>query len=262
MNGLTEGQGLSGSLFRRREFLALGSAGILSLCFGDLAWAQSVAGAAAVARPLAIGYLEGSGQIPELRHLAAWIRQPQIRAGASWDDGEAMRIVPAAQLPLGDTNLMGRSLRVTIHGLYPPAALMRKRRAELPLAIDLDVLFPSPDPALHPGPLPFYAWSFRRRPGWNPSPPVSFTYPLDWQALPEIGVRVVKSGGAPPVSLRTRFTFDDEMGMPKLQRGLYLLGTVPEVWRSPASIAALARTAPVELVSVLVSIDSVEEKAD
>lgn len=262
MNGATEGRGPSGSLFRRREFLTLGSAGLLSLCFGDFAWAQSVAGEAAGVRPLPVGYLEGSGEIPDLRHLAAWIRQPQIRTGASWDDGEAIRIVPATQLPLGDTNLIGRPLRVTIHGLYPPSALVRKRRAELPLAIDLDVLFPSPDPALHPAPLRFYAWSFRRRPGWNPSPPVSFTYPLDWHALPEIAVRVVQPGGAQPVGLRTRFTFDDEAGMPKLQRGIYLLGTVPEVWRSAASVAALARTAPVELVSLLVSIDSAEEQTD
>lgn len=247
---------------RRRDFLVLGSTLALSPWFSDLALAQALLTDAAVARPLPVAFLEGSREVPDLRDLAVWMRKPRIAHGASWESGEAIRVVPADQLPLGDTDLIGRPLRVTIHGLYPPSALVRKRRAELPLAIDLDVLFPSPDPALHPAPLRFFAWSFRRRPGWNPSPPVSFTYPLDWNALPEIAVRVVQPGGAPPVSLRARFTFDDEPGMPKLQRGLYLLGTAPDVWRSSASVAALARTAPVELVSVLVSIDSAEETTE
>ena len=81
----------------------------------------------------------------------------------------ALRIVPAAELFQGDTELVGRHLRWRIDGLYPPAALERKRRKELPVAIDIDVLFPAPDPAVSQEPVRFQAWSFRRRPGWNPS---------------------------------------------------------------------------------------------
>lgn len=246
-----------GSGLRRRDFLVLGSTLALSPLFSDLALAQSLVTAEGAVRPLPVGFLEGSGEIPNLQHFSSWIQQPRLAAGASWDDGEPLRIVPAAELFQGDTELIGRPLRLAIRGLYPPAALVRQRRRELPLQIDLDVLFPSPDPAF-PEPLRFHAWSLRRRPGWNPSPPIKFTYPLDWEALPEIEIRVVPAGGLPPVRMRTRFTFDDEAGRPRLQRGLYLLGTAPDVWRSSVSVQALARTAPLELVSVLMSIESAE----
>jgi hypothetical protein len=55
---------------------------------------------------------------------------------------------------------------------------------------------------------------------------------------------------------------DDEPGLPRLQHGLYLLGTEPDVWRSSVPLAGLARTAPLELVSVLMSIESVEVPAE
>lgn len=250
--------GQEGSRLRRRDFLVLGSTLALSPWFSDLAFAQSLITAEPGIRPLPVAFLEGSKQVPDLRHLSGWIRHPGIASGASWEDGEVLRVVPAAQLFQGDTELIGRPLRLSIQGLYPPAALARKHRRELPLAIDLDVLFPAPEPAISTEPLRFHAWSFRRRPGWNPSPPIKFTYPLDWQALPEVELRIVPAGGLAPVTLRTRFTFDDEPGLPRLQRGLYLLGTTPEVWRSPVSLPALVRTAPVELVSVLMSVDSAE----
>jgi len=249
--------GREASKLRRRDFLVLGSTLALSPLFSDLALAQSLVTAEGAVRPLPVGFLEGSREIPDLRHLSSWIQQPRLAAGASWNDGEPLRIVPAAELFQGDTELIGRPLRLAIRGLYPPAALVRQRRRELPVQIDLDVLFPSPDPAF-PEPLRFHAWSFRRRPGWNPSPPIKFTFPLDWEALPELEIRVVPAGGLAPVRMRTRFTFDDETGRPRLQRGLYLLATAPDVWRSSVSVQALARTAPLELVSVLMSIEPVE----
>jgi hypothetical protein len=246
---------------RRRDFLAFGSTLALTPWFSDLAFAQSLLTNPAI-RPLPVSFLEGSGGVPDLRNLGAWMRQPRIARGASWEDGEALRVVPAAELFQGDTELIGRPLRLRIDGLYPPAALVRQRRKELPVAIDLDVLFPSPDPAISLEPIRFQAWSFRRRPGWNPSPPIRFTFPLDWQALPEIEMRIVPAGGLPPISLRTRFTFDDEPGLPRLQRGLYLLGTAPDGLRSPVSLQAIARAAPVELVSVMMSIEPVEMPAE
>lgn len=246
------------SKLRRRDFLVLSSTLALTPWFSDLALAQSLLIGDAAVRPMPVSFLEGSREVPDLRDFAVWMRQPRIAHGASWEDGEAVRVVPAAELFQGDTELVGRPLRLRIDGLYPPAALDRKRRKELPVAIDLDVLFPAPEPAVSLEPVRFHAWSFRRRPGWNPSPPVSFTFPLDWQALPEIELRVVPAGGLPPVTLRSRFTFDDEPGLPRLQRGLYLLGTAPDSLRSPLSLQALVRAAPVELVSVMMSIEPVE----
>ena len=243
---------------RRRDVLVLGSTLALTPWFSDLALAESFLTDDSMVRPLSAGFLEGSREVPDLRDLALWMRQPVIARGARWENGEAIRVVPAAELFQGDTELVGRPLRLRIDGLYPPAALERKRWKELPLAIDVDVLFPPPEPAISLEPVRFQAWSFRRRPGWNPSPPIRFTYPLDWQVLPEIAMRVVPAGGLPPISLRTRFTLDDEPGLPRLQRGLYLLGTAPDVWRSSVALAGFARTAPLELVSILMSIEPVE----
>jgi hypothetical protein len=247
---------------RRRDFLILGSTLALTPWFSDLALAQALLTDTAAVRPLSVGFLEGSREVSDLRDLSIWLRQPVIAKGAQWEDGEVLRIVPAAELFQGDTELVGRPLRLRIDGLYPPAALVRQRWKELPLAIDIDVLFPPPDPAVSQEPVRFSAWSFRRRPGWNPSPPVRFTFPLDWQALPEIEMRVVPAGGLPPVTLRTRFTLDGEPGRPRLQRGLYLLGTAPGGWRSPVPLQGLARTAPLELVSVMMSIEPAEVPAE
>lgn len=250
--------GQEGSGLRRRDFLVLGSTLALAPWLSDAALAQSLLIGDAAARPLPVGFLEGSREASDLRHLSGWIRQPGIASGASWEDGETLRVVPAAQLFQGDTELIGRPLRLSIRGLYPPAALAWKRRKDFPLAIDLDVLFPAPEPAISTEPVRFHAWSFRRQPGWNPSPPIKFTFPLGWQELPEVELRIVPANGRLPVTLRTRFTLDDEPEVPRLQRGLYLLGTAPDVWRSQVSLPALARTAPLELVSVLMSVESAE----
>lgn len=235
----------------RREFLALGSAGVLSLCFGGAAEAQAIVVETAT-QLMPVGYLEGSGEAPRLRKLPLRIRQP--RAAAQAGDAMEYTIVPAASLPMGDTQLIGQPLRLTIHGLYPPGGLLPKYRGELPLAIDLDVLFPSPDPAF-PDPIRFFAWSFRRQLGWNPSPPVSFAFPLDWNAMPELVMRVVPANGGPVRTFRTRFTFDQESGRPRLLRGTYALGTSPNAWRSAVALQDLGPGTPASLVSVLVSME-------
>jgi hypothetical protein len=239
----------------RREFLALGSAGVLSLCFGGAAEAQAIAVETAT-QIMPVGYLDGSGEAPELRRLPLRIRQPRptVQAG----DATEYRVVPAAQLPMGDTQLIGQPLRLTIHGLYPPGGLLPKKWNQLPFAIDLDVLFPSPDPAF-PEPIRFFAWSFRRYPAWSPSPPVSFVFPLDWDALPELSMRVVPADGGPARTFRTRFTFDQESGRPRLLRGTYALGTSPNAWRSAVALQDLGPGTPASLVSVLVSMESEAE---
>ena len=246
MNSFSEG-------VRRRDFLVLGSAGLAALCFGGAAQAQSLVVAEA-ARPMPIGFLAGSEEASSLRKLPMRIRRPRMAAEVGSAVSEYV-VVPAESLPLGDTNLIGGPLRLTIHGLYPPGGISPNRWAELPLSIDLDVLFPSPDP-MFPEPIRFFAWSFRRQPGWNPSPPVSFVFPLDWNALPELEMRVVPAGGGPARTFRTRFTFDDEAGQPRLIRGAYALGTSPKAWRSNVALRSLGPDTPASFVSVLLSMES------
>ncbi|HEX9943913.1 MAG TPA: hypothetical protein VGG03_18015 [Thermoanaerobaculia bacterium] len=239
-------------LLHRREFLALGSAGLLAPLFGDLAWAEPLA-LEAVVRPMSVGYIAGSETFRNLRRLPRKIRRPGLK-GEGDEIEPSPVVVPAARLFQGDTSFPGRPLRIRIDGLYPPLALELKRRRELPLAADLDVFFPSPDPAIE-SPVLFMAWSFRRRPGWNPSPPVSFRFPLDWQALPQFVLRVQQAAEAPPVVLRTKFTLDNESGRPRLRRGVYLLGLAPGAWDGEVKLAEVGRRAPSELFSVLVSMN-------
>jgi hypothetical protein len=242
---------LSRPLLRRRDFLGLGAAGLLVPLVGDLAWAQ---GPDALVRPLSTGYIEESEVFRDLRRLPRKVRRPLSASEAA----EASPVVvPAVSLFQGDTSLPGRPLRIRIDGLYPPQAAEPKLWKKLPLAMDLEVLFPSPDPAF-PQPLRFFAWSFRRRPGWNPSPPITFRFPLDWQALPQLVLRVRTANGEQRV-LRTKFTLDAEPGRPRLRRGVYLLAAEPGVWDRPMNLADIAKWAPAELASVLVSMDPEEE---
>lgn len=238
----------------RRQFLALGSAGLLAPFFNDLAWAEPLA-REAVVRPMSIGYIEESETFRSLRRLPRKVRRPL----AAEETEASPVIVPAASLFQGDTNLPGRPLRIHIHGLYPSATLKLDRPQDLPAAVDLEVLFPSPDPAF-PQPLRFFAWSLRKKPAWSPSPPVSFRYPLEWEAMPQFVLRVRTADGESLV-LRTKFTVDAESGRPRLRRGAYLLGFNVGTWdRGGAKVADLARRIPAEMISLLVSMDPEKEE--
>lgn len=239
---------------RRRDVVAFGSLALLSPWVGGVARAEEAlfGAAAAGVRLASLGYIQETEALGSLRKLPRAVRNP---AAARLADG-AGTVVPAHTLPLGDTELIGRPLRLTVHGLYPGGALRGAARRQLPLAVDLDVLFPAPEPAVSEAPVPYYAWSFRRRPGWNPSPPVSFVFPVDWSAFPELAVRVIPSNGGAPVVMRVRFTLDDEVGLPRLRRGVYLVGLVPDAWRNGMDLAELAATAPASRLSLLLSIDS------
>lgn len=242
----------SSLLYRRRDFLVLSSVGLLMPVVGDLAWAETLA--SPVERPMPVGYIAESETFRSLRRLPRKVRRPLAAAGQDKGFEASPAVIPAASLYQGDTNLPGRPLRIHIHGLYPETTLKLDRPEELPQAVDLDVLFPSPDPA-STQPLPFHAWSFRRHPAWSPSPPVSFRFPLEWDALPELVLRIRTAEGLPLV-MRTKFTVDAESGRPRLRRGAYLLGFNPGAWdRSDVKVSDLARRTPAERVSILVSMD-------
>ena len=238
-------------LLRRREFLAFGSALAISSWIPE--WAA--AAPAAVTRPMSVGFVEGmENQAFDVKRLPGRILFPGSPKNQA-DGGGGLRIVPADRLWMGDTSLMGKPLRMRIHGLYPPVAKLVERRRQLPAAVDLEVLFPSEDP-LFPEPLRFQAWSFRQQHGWSPSPPVSFRFPLDWQVLPELVLTVRPADGRPATTFTTRFTLDDEPGRPRLQRGIYLLGLSADAWKSSRSLPELGRAASASTFSVLIGIES------
>jgi hypothetical protein len=246
---------ISPTLLRRRDFLTLGSAGLLAPLFGNLAWAEPLAAAAersVQTVPMSVGYIDGSEEYRSFKRLPRKIRRPLLLKEE--DEAEASPvIVPAESLFQADTSLPGRPLHIHVHGLYPPVALETERRREVPLAVDLEAVFPSPDPAF-PTPLRFYAWGLRQKYGWDPSPPTSFRFPLEWQVLPQLILRVWRADGTHHV-MRTRFTLDNEPGRPKLRRGVYLLGLTPGAWSRAARVSDYARIAPAEMFSLMVSMD-------
>ncbi len=246
-------------LLRRRDFLTLSSVGVAGLWLGGLGRAEAAVAAAPVvlpARPMSLGYLEGSDQLPNVIYLPRSVLLPSTapRAGSP-ANGILNEVTAADGLPGGDTELVGKPFRMKVHGLYPPGALTTSRLPLMPLAIDLDVLFPPPDPVF-PKPARFAAWSFRRSLGWDPSPPTKFTFPLDWQVMPQIEMRVTSADGGRVSVLTTQFTLDQEKGRPRLRRGLYLLGLSPGVFETDLALADLARVAPVKLMSVLISFET------
>jgi hypothetical protein len=242
--------------FRRRDLLAFGSAGLLAPLFGNLAWAEPLTTQAATAPrplPMSLGYIDGSEGYRSFKRLPRKVRRPT--APSEEDEASASPvIVPAESLFQSDTSMPGLPLRVHVHGLYPPVALEARRHRDVPPAIDLEAIFPSPDPAF-PAPLRFFVWSLRQTPGWDPSPPTSFRFPLDWQVLPQLTLRVRGEDGVTRV-LTTTFTVDNEPGKPRLRRGTYVLGLKPGVWSREVKVSDLASRVAAGMFSVLVSFES------
>lgn len=233
----------------RREFLAYSSVGVLAASLPRLALSQE-----RKAAPLSVGYIDGSEDLRSLKRLPRSVRRPGLEADAQ----SGLRVVPADSLWAGDGDLYGRPLRIAIRGLYPPVAIEGAQRELLPLIANLDVIFPSFDP-IEKRPNRFAAWSFRRSGGWNPSPPLRFGFEHAEESPLEVAIAVQDAVGG-VANLATRFTIDSEPGMPRLRRGLYLLGLSPGTWTSGVNLASIAKPrAAVRYASILMAIELAPE---
>lgn len=245
---------LSHLVLRRRDFLAWGAAGALAPWLGGIAQAAPAALTAPAVEPMSVGFLEGSDQLSLHYDHMKWSIPKKMSAA----EPNSLPVLPAVGLTLGDQQLAGGDVKFTVHGLYPADPADCKGVE----AIDLDVLFPAPDPAL-PVPARFQAWSFRRHPGPNPSPPVSFRVPLGLDGRLDLAMRTVYQGkGLSPMTQRrfqTSFTADWQAGRPKLQRGIYLLGVRPGIWDAALDLpGGKQRSRAADLCSVVVSVEPVE----
>jgi hypothetical protein len=227
-------------LLRRREFMYLTSVVAMAPGFSGIASAAESLSAAAAAgpRPMSVGFVEGSetwGEIAKSRSLA----------------GE--RVVPAKELLLGDQQLALEQLRVTVHGVYPKALA---DKGMVP-ASAFTVFFPNPDETLLDGPLPFHAWEYQKRPAPSPAARVSFELPSGTYGDVDFALDVIETQRGRTVKQRylTRFTVDSTDGMPKLQRGVYLLGFAATTWESSATLPAAGKKLQPELASLVVSFD-------
>lgn len=226
-------------LLRRREFMYLTSVVALAPGFSGIASAaERLAAAATGPRVMSVGFVEGSetwGEIAKSRSLA----------------GE--RVVPAKELLLGDQQLALEQLRVTVHGVYPKALA---DKGMVP-ASAFTVFFPNPDETLLDGPVPFHAWEYQKKPAPSPAARLSFELPSGTYGDVDFALDVSEIQRGKTVKQRylTRFTVDATDGMPKLQRGVYLLGFAAATWASAATLPAPGKKLQPELASLVVSFD-------
>lgn len=242
---------------RRREFLLFGAAGAFGLWAEPLISASEPVPAVAPTvldlppAPLSVGFVEGSEFMPDVKGHA-W---SALRSGlhpAEMEPRSRVRVVPAREVPIGDQMLASTTIEVKIHGLYPRTPIGRFDAA------DLDVYFPSPDPA-SPDPIPFHAWSFRRRPAPSASPPVRFVLPLEIDGGLELALTVTALRPRGPAERRTyftRFTVDWQEDRPKLQRGMYLLGLSP-AWEAERTLPGPGERFQMDLLSIAIGIEPV-----
>jgi hypothetical protein len=102
----------------------------------------------------------------------------------------------------------------------------------------------------------------------SPSPPVRFDLPLGPDGGLDLRLRVSpgtglvgggRLGGPAPAPttwrFATRFTVDWAAGMPRLCRGVYLLGLAPDTWRRPVRLPAPGQPERPDLCSVVLSVE-------
>jgi hypothetical protein len=269
MSSRNDSRRAPGASIRRRDLLVWGSVAALAPALPRLAHAQAAtaSGTEQPWRSMSVGFVAGSDTWPSFKAVTAGTlargRRPEPGAAP-----QPIDVLSAAEMPLGNQQLVHESVRVGVHGLYPIPNPTRVAR------VDLTVLFPSPEPGVL-GPLPFYAWSYRNKPAPSPSPPLKFVLPVGGDGSLQLLLDVVPGDerqlmtrratlGLPPDGPGGRFaadfTVDWYEGRPKLQRGVYLLGLAGNTWAASRTlpIHQPRATRPLELLSLIVSIDAIE----
>ena len=238
----------------RRSFLGLTAAGLAAATWPSVAFGQQLRGDV----PLSLGYLAGSDDLTDLRR-AVW-RRKSPQPGQPAPTVPMPEVVPATSLILGDQQLAGESVRVRIAGMYPRPPRMRDG---LLSHADLTVDFTGLDPS-DPEPRPFFPWSLNLGPAGRStvSPPIRFAVPLGvdgglrmfLRVTPARGLGLKADGG---YTAATEFTVDAQPGLPRLQRGHYLLGILPGVWDRPRRLPAIDAKEAIELTSLVISVDPI-----
>jgi len=174
-------------------------------------------------------------------------------------------------------------VRVAVLGLYPEVDDVPGVTFDMVLTVH----FFTGDPFLPVA--PFHAWGWRDDPAPSSGSPIRFTVPVERDAGLRFTLDVIQverpvgrralghGGGVRPGGAgraagaasaavgrstwrqETVLSVGAEPGVPKLQRGVYLLGLSPNLWAQPADLPAGAF--PDELPpSLVVAVEAVEEK--
>lgn len=243
----------------RRELLVLGSSAVIAPLLDAGPLARMAAALTDAARPLSVGYLEDSDRLERL-DLLPW----GTGAPGGWGT------VPAAALPIGDLDLIGESVFVRVHGLFPALPIGEKENTDSAV---LAVRFRQQDDPLAPEMQEFFAWHVRRHPFGQGQGVVART-PLGLSGELEVavehyprgtGARVLQGRGSYRVDeglagqrYTTTFTADPIDGLPKIQRGIYFLGINTAIWDRSVKLPGSRRLREMaaQLRSVVISIEA------
>jgi hypothetical protein len=237
-----------GNSMGRRDFLVLGSTGIMAPAF--LGWSPLSRTSASEADPavarLSVGYWRGSDAHPDLSDTLSLAAGDETLWGS---DPLRPDVLPAEELPRGDDELLRAGVRVTIHGMVGNQGTW--------LGPDLEAL----SVTLHFRPvdggetrtLPFSAWHYQRSPVPMRSASVSNVVPLDreWglrlsvdrndgengplgRTLDALLLSSAAEATPGPASEEVRFTVGREPGRPRLRRGVYFLASMGRSQAGPA----------------------------
>lgn len=235
----------------RRELLAWSSAAAVgSLATPALVSAALSETAATAVEPMSIGYLLGSDLLSSYTGIS-WERAGRLEDGM-------LEVVPAVSIEAEEREY--RKARVRVAGLYPhPEALGS-------LGLAMTVLMPTDG-----GTAPFYPWEVRAGTVRQVSPPIGFDVPLladgGLELLLAVSDPSLKSGRGKTrlPSLRTygaRFTSRGEKGVPRLRRGLYLLGTQWGMWEAPTELPPAGKPPRLDRVSVVLAVEPILDPFD
>jgi hypothetical protein len=267
----------------RRRFLQTASLAALASALPRFAWASE---GAVAGPPLSVGYVLGSEDAADVLRppwLNAWRAESLLRAAGESYFGESqpwLQVVPAEDL-FGDPRLAVVPVRLAVLGLYPELDDVPGATFDMVL----DVHFATGDPFLPEA--TFHAWGWRDDPAVTAGAATRFTVPVerDGGLRLSLDVRQVETGlrrmvprgggvrqGAATAASRVAAPAAARLGwrqqtvlsvgldptLPKLQRGVYLLGLEAGMWAQGGELPAGAF--PGELPpSLVVAIDAVEE---
>lgn len=236
----------------RREVLAWSSAAAVGwLATPALVSAALSETAASAVEPMSVGYVLGSDRLSSF-------------TGISWqnagrpEDG-MLEVVPAVVVEAEEREYA--LARVRVAGLYPhPEALGS-------LGLALTVLMPADG-----GTAPFYPWGVRSGTVRQVSPPIGFDVPLladgGLELLLEVkdaSPRLARATRPRVGALRTygaRFTSQGEKGVPRLRRGIYLLGTQWGMWEAPTLLPPADKPPRLDRVSVVLAVEPILDPFD
>jgi hypothetical protein len=269
MSALSEVPEAVESGLRRRDVLGLGALAGAGQCLGGWGVASalglgsglglapeaeaalsgaSVSTASLPDRWMSVGFLTGSDGYRSVRHFP-W----QLEGGAD----RTYRVEPAVDLAIGDQSLINETLTLTVLGLYP--RLPPKKMLSF-LSCTFITWMPSEDP-LAPGLQPFLAWGGRRGLQRSRGQRVSFPVPVLADGMLELMLETIwepTQPGQPRLEQRyvARMTVDWLAGLPRLQRGIYLLGVGPETWTRGGRLPRPGELVRDDLCSLAISIES------